>query len=213
MEIILGSFFLLMFIGFTFYLIGKALPSLKGNPTGTFLIFIAEFVLIGIGLLAFKFSMRFIKGDNGEMDIKFILDKLPGFYYLSDIMLGENKGNIDLVVIGQTGIWTIEVKNQSEKVIIHDKYLDKEINQALAEKNSLQNFLSQNRIFFLVTPVLVFANKKTRLNFGMRPVRDVYVIGKKWLEKLLTKPSTDYLSPEQCQQINELLKPYSSKIN
>lgn len=212
LEIILGSFLLLMFIGFTFFLIGKVLPSLKGNSTGTFLIIIAEIVLFGIGLVVFKLCMRFIKGDDGEMDIKFILDKLQGYYYLSDVMIGE-KGNIDVVVIGQTGIWTIEVKNLSKKVINHDNYLDKEINQALAEKNSLQNFLMQNGISIPVTPVLVFTNKETKIHFGMVKQNGVYVIGKKWLEELLTKHSSGYLNAEECLVIKEKLKVYASRIN
>lgn len=214
---IVGSFVLLMLICLSFFLIGKALPYLQGNSYASAIIVAFEIVLVALGLMVLKMYLNFIKGDMGESDINYILDKLEienkECSHLHDVMIGENKGNIDYVVIGKTGIWTIEVKNQTERVIIHDKYLDKDINQALAEKYSLQTLLLQLGYDIPVTPVLVFANPKTRINFGMVPINKTYVIGKKWLSELITRHSIGYLSPDQCLQIKERLKPYASKIN
>lgn len=212
-QIITLCALLIAFIGVTFYLISKINP--YGNISLKFIILVIDVFLFTLLVYFGKIYLNFIRGDTGEMDVRDILYKLKpeGFYYLPDVMISEKRGNMDCVVIGTTGIWTIEVKNQSEKVIIHDKYLDKDLKQAYAESKELENLLMQLGYAVPVTPALVFANKKTRMNFGLAPVDGVYVIGKKWLDKLLTTRSTGYLSPEQCLQIKENLKPYTSKIN
>jgi hypothetical protein len=203
-------FFLLLVIVFILYLIGKLNNS--RIPNASLIVLFSDIILIILALPVIKKLLNFMRGDSGEMDIKFILEKFRGYYCLSDLVI-ENNGNIDSVVIGPTGIWTIEVKNLTEKVVIHDKYLDEQINQALAEKLSLQNFLLQNGIDKPVTPVLVFANKRSRLNFGMVPQRGVYIIGRPWLGKLLKEHSTGYFPPQLCDQIVQILKPKTSIIN
>jgi hypothetical protein len=203
-------FFLLLIIVFVMNLITKLNNS--GIPNTSLIVLFLDLILIILALPVIKKMVNFMRGDSGEMDIKFILEKWLGYYCLSDVVI-ENNGNIDSVVIGPTGVWTIEVKNLTEKVIIHDKYLDKDINQAIAEKISLQNFLLQNGIDKPVTAVLVFANKRSRLNFGMVPQRGVYVIGRSWLEKLLKEHSTGYFPPELCDKIVKILKPKTSIIN
>lgn len=212
--IIFWLFILLILISFILYVTTK----IKVGPDINLQLIISavSIILILLALYFMKMYLRFIRGDVGESDVSYILDKLEiedrNYHHLSDFMLGANKGNIDSIVVGPTGIWSIEVKNQSEKVVIHDKYLDKQLNQTYAEKMELQNFLANLGINIPVTPVLVFANKRTRMNFGMRPINGVYVIGKKWLPELLTKHSTGYLSPEQCLRIEEQLKQYTSRI-
>ena len=212
-TIILSSLLLLIAIDATLWLTIQATNYIKSNLIGTLLIFAADLLLIGFALYIFGRMRPYLKGDVGEESIKFILAKLRDYYYLSDVMIGDKKGNIDTVVIGPTGIWTVEVKNQSERVIIHDKYLDGELRQSYAEAKAVENLLIQLGYVIPVVPVLVFANKRARMTFGLAPVNGVYVIGKTWLEKLLTKQSTGYLSPEKCFEIKEKLKPYTSKLN
>lgn len=210
MQVIVMGFLLLVIIDLAMYLAGKVKTT--GNPNESLIVLFVDLVLLVLAFPILKIWLNFMKGDSGEMDIKFTLSKLRGYCCLSDVVVGNN-GNIDSVLIGPTGIWTVEVKNLKEKVIIHDRYLDKDINQAIAEKISLQNYLLQNGIKVPVTPVLVFANKRTRLNFGMRPVNGVYVIGKGWLVELVTKHSTGYFPPQLCDQIIKILKPKTSIIN
>ena len=53
----------------------------------------------------------FVLGWFGEKRIGNILSKLPDMYHVFyDVKLHERKGNIDYVVIGPPGIFTIEVK-------------------------------------------------------------------------------------------------------
>jgi hypothetical protein len=175
--------------------------------SGTLLIFVVDLVLIGFAFFVFKLLKNFIKGDMGEESIKYILDKLQGYYYLSDVIIGEKRGNIDTVVVGPTGVWAIEVKNYRKKEIKLDKYLLKDIEQTKRESKPLQEMLD-----IPITPVLVFANK-AKIHFGMVPQYGVYVIGKPWLEELITKTPKVSLSPDQCFEIKEKLKPYTSKLN
>lgn len=212
-QIITLAALLLAFIGITFYLTSKI--NAHGNINLQFVVLVVDIFLFGLLVFFAKIYLNFIKGDDGEMDIRDILYKLKseGFHYLSDVIIGDKKGNIDCVVVGPTGVWTIEAKNLSERVIVHDKYLDKDLKQAYAESKEVENLLMQLGYAIPVASALVFTNKRTRMNFGLAPVDGVYVIGKKWLDKLLTTRSTGYLSPEQCLEIKEKLKPYTSKLN
>jgi len=210
---ILRSFILLLLISLSLFGISRIVKDLTSNLTYLIIVVIVELILIAIAIKVFKMFRNFIKGDEGEMSVRKVLWKLKDFNILTDIILPDKEGNIDLIAIGPTGIWTIEVKNPSEKVIIHDKYLDKNIDQALAEKISLENFLSSLNINNKVTPTLIFASEKARLNFGMVPINGVYVIGIKWLEELLSRHSTGYLNPEKCKLITDTLEPYSSRLN
>jgi hypothetical protein len=206
LQIILLGFALLISIVLVLSLIQTAFAYMKNE---LFAFYISFFIFVIFIFLFYYFSkiiLKFIGGDVGEMDVSDVLYKLPKNYcHLSDVVIG-NKGNIDLVVIGPTGIWTIEVKNQIEKVIINDKYLKPHLEQAYAEKMCLQSYLKQIGLNCPVTPILVYANKRTRMNFGMRPLDGVYVIRKDWLVELITKHSSSYLSTEQCSQLKEQLK-------
>lgn len=207
LVIISLSFLLLIFIDITLFLSSRAFSYTKSNLSGTLLIFVVDLVLIGFAIIVFKMLKNFIKGDVGEESIKYILDKLQGYYYLSDVMIGEKRGNIDIVVIGQTGVWAIEVKNYRKKEIKLDNYLLRDIEQTKREIKPLQEMLN-----IPVTPVLVFV-QKAKIHFGKVPLYGVYVIGKPWLEELITKTPKVFLSPDQCFEIKEKLKLYTSRVN
>ena len=164
---------------------------MKGNFNETLLIFAVDLFLIGFAVYIFGRMRPYVKGDAGEESIKYILDKLHGYYYLSDIMIGNRKVNMDCVVIGPTGVWMVEVKNYRKKEIKLDKWLLDDMEQVKYEMKPLQEMLN-----IPVTPVLVFANK-AKIHFGMVPQYGVYVIGKPWLEELITKTSKVVLNPEQ----------------
>lgn len=177
-------------------------PQLAMNLVGI------ELGLLFSSIVFFKIYMRYIKGSNGEFDVRNILEKLPeGYYFLHDIQLPNNKMNIDFAVFGKTGIWTIEVKNYRKREIKMDYFLKKNIWQAKKEAEILRTNINMS-----VNPVLVFTNKKTKLHFGMVPQDGVYVIGISWLEELLTRMQKGYLSKDQAFQVKESLKNYTSKI-
>lgn len=156
---------------------------------------------------------RFDKGVDGEEAVLKILKQLPeGYTFLHDVVL-DNYGNIDFVVIGPTGIWAIEVKNHKDTAIIKDSFLLDDLKQPKGNAAKINEFLFKtlrNNIY--VQPVMVYANKKTRLNFGWHKQDGVYVIGINFLPELTLQRSQTSLSYEQCFTITNNLKKYTSII-
>lgn len=146
-----------------------------------FSIAVLLFILAGLYFLWFK---RFINGDHAELDIQFLLDDLPQEYSVgSDLVLGQ-KGNIDVFVVGPTGIWTIEVKSHRTWFKRVSPFIKSCIGQAHAEAFALRDFLkSRLGKDFRVQPVVVFPNAEVRL--GPRPIEGVYIIGQAWLKDLI----------------------------
>ncbi len=56
------------------------------------------------------------RGKRAEWFVQKIAEKFPeDFIALGSLMLSE-KGNIDQVIVGPTGVWTIEVKSHAGKI-------------------------------------------------------------------------------------------------
>jgi hypothetical protein len=182
------------------------------------------FNLIGLGRRSFllwlisKIKLRtdkFNKGLVGENDIDDVFDKLSGEYvYLSE-GLNTVRGNIDKIVIGPTGVWTLEVKSHSgqftfdgEHLLRNGKTMDKDfLGQAYAEAKTLQEIInSKVGLNVPVQPVVVFSNKYAQARFGLKQYKGVYVIRKDWLIKLITENRKNYLNNEQIEKIGKLLR-------
>lgn len=163
-----------------------------------------------LGFLAYftlKDSLRFVKGMDGENDVYKVLKQLPQEYKVLHDYVEGKKGNIDYIVVGPTGVWTIEVKNYKQQNI-DNEYLEQHINQAYTEAKNLSDKLS-----LFANPILVFTNPKTKLHFGLTKQKGVYVINKKWLLDLVQNESYGSpLSPEQCSQISSEIKKFTSII-
>ncbi|MGZ8641137.1 MAG: nuclease-related domain-containing protein [Actinomycetota bacterium] len=57
------------------------------------------------------------KGANGERRVGFVLGRLPeGWHVFHDVPVGERGANIDHVVVGPTGTFTLNAKNLTGKV-------------------------------------------------------------------------------------------------
>lgn len=173
-------------------------------------------VTITILFLIFAFFIgkdinHFDKGIDGENDVTDVLRQFPNYKFLHDVVLGDNKWNIDFVVIGQNGIWALEVKNHKDTAIINDKFLIEDLKQPKGEALAIHDFIQQTcNVDIYVQPVMVYTNKKTRLNFGFNKQDGVYVIGIKFLPELFSQHSETQLAVEQCNQIYEGLKKYTS---
>lgn len=134
--------------------------------------------IISIALLAIKFN-NFSDGEDGEWAVEDELKKLPSeFTYIHN--LENDKGNIDFVVVCPKGIFTIEVKSTRW---IQD-YYEKGLKQAFAEARKVEEILKNKLgIDLPVDPILMYSNKETRLKFGFKPQKGVYVINLLWLQK------------------------------
>lgn len=147
----------------------------SGHPQYSYLFWI---FVISIALLAIKFN-NFSDGEDGEWAVEDELKKLPPeFAYIHN--LENDKGNIDFVVVCPKGIFTIEVKSTRW---IQD-YYEKGLKQAFAEARKVEEILKNKLgIDLPVDPILMYSNKETRLNFGFKPQKGVYVINLLWLQK------------------------------
>jgi hypothetical protein len=64
------------------------------------------------------------KGANGERFTAWVLGGLPkGWHVLNDIPVGDRGANIDHLVIGPGGIFTVNTKNLTGKVVIYSRAL------------------------------------------------------------------------------------------
>ena len=143
---------------------------------------------------------------DGEADISDELRKLPlEFKIISNIELG-NGGNIDKVVLGPSGVWSLEVKNWNGKIDDKNPYLSKALTQAKGSAVRLSEFINEKlseKIY--VQPVLVISNEIASIKFGFNKVEDVYVVGKKWLNDLLVMHTSGNLTTEHKVELEKLL--------
>lgn len=208
----------------THFLTGKNVP---------FYFNLIIFLIYGVLLWIVWKVMRYLyfrigRGMTGEDSVRRVLYKLPkeNYYILPDLVIGT-QGNIDFVVIGPTGVWTIEVKNRKAgKIELLDGKLCRDgypinlesgknvLSQAYGEAQSLQTYIRETlEIFTPVHPIIVFANKKTKLHFGYKQQQGVYAIGIPFLLSLLQEYHLDEnLTPEKRITIKEELKKYTSKL-
>lgn len=137
-------------------------------------------------------SNQFYRGWGGELDIKKALEKLPDdFTVFQDVIIGKEKGNIDFVVLGKSGLFILEVKshkgeisyNGSELTINGRTFRDKNFfRQVHGQTWALKNYLKQQTgedIF--IHSAIVFSSPYARMHFGYNPISNIYIIQKDFL--------------------------------
>lgn len=143
-------------------------------------------------------SRQYARGWDSEADIKAGLTKLPdNFSVFRDVQIGDNKGNLDFVVVGPPGIFILEVKSHSGEVgyngvaltlngrPFRDKDFFRQVHgQTWALKNYLKQAAGANPY---IHGALVFSNPRARLHFGYTPVSNIYIIQKDYLPGLFDK--------------------------
>ena len=176
---------------------------------------IPPIVCLGIVFVRMRRYINFINGGTAELDVHDILDELPDeFEVIPDLNL-TNRGNIDFVVVGPTGVWTLEVKSHRGRMGFDGTRLTRNgfrmerdfLKQAQAEMYAVKECVEQElgeTVF--VKPVVVFASPGAHMQFGLRPLRGVQVIGVSWLIQLLTKEIPYLLSRERIEQISSILR-------
>ncbi|KKQ55874.1 MAG: NERD domain protein [Candidatus Woesebacteria bacterium GW2011_GWC1_38_13] len=170
-------------------------------------------LFIFAGLLLRR-SNKFVSGQIGEKDVEIELKKL-GEKYVCINGLETGHGNIDKIVLGPTGIWTLEVKShkgsvtfENDSLIINGKIPEKDfLKQSYAEAKYLEDLIkSKLNLEIKVQPVLVFSDKFAKVRLGMRTCRGVYVVGINWLNKLLTETHVQSLDEDVILKIKDDLK-------
>ncbi len=141
-------------------------------------------------------SQKFSRGFSGEKDIKKELTELPDTYSVfHGVVLDKTKGDIDFVLVGQKGVFSLEVKSIggnigydgsqltiNEKIMTGKNYLD----QAYGEARAVAQFFRRHlNVDIYVKPVLLFSNQYASVPFGDEPVDNVYVSQKDFLFNLI----------------------------
>jgi len=161
-----------------------------------FSIAVILFLLAG---LYFSWFRMFIRGGHAEMDVLSALQELPEEYVVgSNLVLGQ-RGDIDVYVVGPTGIWAIEVKSHRTWIKRVSPFVKKCMSQAWVGAFGLRDFL-KDRLGkeFKVQPVVVFSHAAVRL--GPKPVEGVYVVGQAWLKDIILQAPTS-LNPADMESI------------
>jgi hypothetical protein len=150
------------------------------------------------------------RGLDGEYYVYKTLLELPDTYTIFRGLNLNGKSDIDIVVTGPTGIFTIEVKSHrglvgfdGEHLTLNSKpFREKDILwQAFTEAMDLHAFLKdQTGKELFVNPVLVFSNPKAYMHFGMEKVRNVHVINDKWIMELLTDQKHGIVDSDSAMQ-------------
>lgn len=152
------------------------------------------------------------QGAGAELSVLTALETLPPEYKtIPDF--NTKHGNIDFIIIGPKGIFTIEVKAskgiislQNNQVLINGKAPEEDyIKQTIAEKVWLINALSQKfQKQYLVTSLLEFTKGNIDKASIHGPIHGVWIGGYKFHNYLIDK-SINSLTPEEINTIYTFL--------
>jgi hypothetical protein len=155
-------------------------------------------------------SNNFYNGRMGEEDIKNELGQLSDEYVVFRNIVFDDIGDVDFIVVGPSGIFTIDSKDfkryrvtfDGKQLLFNGRRGKNILWQAIREASHIQRYLIDNLgSRFNIEPVIVFSSY-AELHFGFNKQGGVYVVGKPLLTQLITKRSR-VLSPEQIEKIRE----------
>lgn len=143
-----------------------------------------------------KIADNYSAGWDGELlALTELGNNLPEHtFVIKDVKLPNLMGNIDAVVVAPGGVFTVEVKHikkcsiglRDGKLTCNGFVMERDIlGQAKRQAFALNEYLRQtiNRDEW-VTPTVIFSHPLVFLRFGLRPVKNVYVIRLPWVRKL-----------------------------
>jgi len=138
----------------------------------------------------------------------------PEYKIIFDFQNGH--GNIDFIVIGPKGIFTIEVKSQQGIIkcqnnwiyINNQKTKDNMLSQAWAEMNWLANYLKNVGLNFPITGILEFPYGEVDTNYIHGKIDNIWVGGSRFHEYVISR-SQNNLSIEQINLVEKTLKNFT----
>ena len=171
-------------------------------------------IVIGILLKLFWNAVRDIRvrtqGARGEAGVRSALKGLDDrFRVLGSVVVG-NKGDMDFVVVGPTGVWVIEVKSHKGRIRIeggrllrNEKPFDKNfIRQAWGATYALKDVLKRCMPKKLhIQPVVVFSSRHARVGVDLQKIDDAYVVGLDRLVRLIERQEVQRLTADEVERI------------
>lgn len=163
-----------------------------------------------------KKSNKFHHGRMGEYDIYKELKKLSDEYLIfQNILLPNINNDIDFIIVGPTGVYTIEVKSHKgnigyngQQLTLNGKVFEKDfLKQAMFEAMSLREYIKEKiRKEIYINSLLVFSSPYASLRFGFNPVNNVVVIGKAFLLKFFNEQPVHFNDIE-INKLKDLMMP------
>ncbi len=209
--------------GFSLVLVlSQAQSLLYSNKTIGFLITYTLITVVAV--LAYKFyreddqaSDNYFRGREGERIILKELQKLPAeFRVFCDVKI-QPPYNIDFVVAGPTGVFIIEVKSHAGKIDYQNSRIsinglvpqEKDfLKQAKGEARSVADYLKNKAVnISWVHSILAFSHPSATLRFGLKPLDDVFVIGRGFLRKLIQEHREPHYSEATLLELENILTP------
>lgn len=161
-----------------------------------------------------------VQGAGGELGVKMTLRGLDDrFRILGSVVIG-NKGDMDFIVVGPTGVWVIEVKSHKGRIRIENNRLlrdnrpfDKNFIRQVwgatyALKDELKKRISMN---MHIQPVVVFSSPYAKLGIELNKADDAYVIGLDQLIRLIERQEIQRLSADEIQRITDAIRTAAKK--
>lgn len=171
---------------------------------------------------SFQVSDKFSQGIEGEDAVYFELQKLPKAYrVLENVVLPDEKGDIDFIIIGQNGISLVETKSHRGDFTFQNGKLQRKtspvkkdfVKQVKRQSASLQRTLKNEfKSFFPIHPFIVFSSQYTKLKLGKKPIPETNItaIKLKWLNDCIQE-QRGFLSESYIEKITSHLEQFQQK--
>lgn len=209
-----------IYAGAILFLIGAsiALP-LYAVLGGTGAALAIHAVVIGILVVVLLRTIKVIQvrmqGAGGELSVRMTLRGLDDrFRVLGSVVIG-NKGDIDFVVVGPTGVWVVEVKSHKGRIRVENNRLlrdnrpfDKDFLRQVwgatyALKDELKRRISKT---LHIQPVVVFSSPYAKLGIEWNKADDAYVIGLDQLIRLIERQEAQRLTAGEVEEITDHIR-------
>lgn len=156
---------------------------------------------------------KYTSGLRGEAAVWYELHRLDNAYHVfEDIKLPGHDENIDFVVFGPTGLFTIEVKNHKGNIEyngheltrngnkLENNFIKRSMEETLALHTHIANVCN---VTLFITPIIVFSNYFATLNFQQETIHNIHIIKRKLLMSTILCGSSQTIS--NTQQIIDCL--------
>lgn len=176
-------------------------------------------VVIGVLVMLLRRTIKVIQvrmqGAGGELGVRMTLRGLDDrFRVLGSVVIG-NKGDIDFIVVGPTGVWVIEVKShkgrirvENNRLLRDDRPFDKDfLRQVWGATYALKDELKRRFSKTLhIQPVVVFSSPYAKLGIEWNRADDAYVIGLDQLIRLIEQQEAQRLTAGEVEEVTDHIR-------
>jgi hypothetical protein len=149
---------------------------------------------------------------KGEYDVSLMLNEMwPPVRSIHDLVIDENIGEIDHVVVAKNGIWVIDSKCVNGDISVKNGVLEEDgrlfpkdvLQRSYLKAVALRDSLYSRGVTEApVRPAIIFSGRYSLSKYWFDPINRVYVVNSSNLQKLVTNSRLDdCLSPAEIEKI------------